>query len=210
VVEQGAEEGRSARKRRAILDAARTVFLRHGYAGTNMDQIAALAAVSKQTIYKHFTDKARLFAEIITADIGDAEAQTRAEVDALADSDDLAVDLQQFARRHLADVMQPHLVQLRRVVIGAAAAFPDLARTWAEQGPERGHAILAERFDALARRGLLRVDDPLLAAEHFNWLVLSIPLNRAMFSGDEAPFAPSELDHFADAGVRVFLAAYGA
>ena len=41
---------RSARKRRAIMEAATTVFLRSGYLGTSMDEIAALAEVSKQTV----------------------------------------------------------------------------------------------------------------------------------------------------------------
>jgi TetR/AcrR family transcriptional repressor of mexJK operon len=51
------DEGRSARKRRAILEAATTVFLDTGYQGSSVDQIAAQAAVSKQTVYKHFADK---------------------------------------------------------------------------------------------------------------------------------------------------------
>jgi TetR/AcrR family transcriptional repressor of mexJK operon len=42
----------------------------------------------------------------------------------------------------------------------------------------------------------------------FNWMVLSIPLNRAMFS--PAPdFDGTELERYADEAVRVFLAAYG-
>ena len=51
------DQRRSARKRRAILDAAATTFLSNGYLGTSMDEIAALAHVSKQTVYKHFADK---------------------------------------------------------------------------------------------------------------------------------------------------------
>ena len=52
------------------------------------------------------------------------------------------------------------------------------------------------------------MEDPLLAAAHFNWLIMSIPLNRAMFPGDDETPAPAELDRFADAGVRVLVAAY--
>jgi AcrR family transcriptional regulator len=205
----GVGGGRSARKGRAIMEAARTLFLRDGYAGTSMDDIAALARVSKQTVYKHFVDKQRLFTDLIAGDIAQAEARTQSLVEALPDSEDLERDLRAFARQHIADVMQPHLVQLRRILIGEAERFPDLARTWYASGPARAHATFARWFQALARRGLLRVDDPLLAAEHFNWLILSIPLNKAMFCGLDEPPSRRELERYADEGVRVFLAAYG-
>ena len=63
-------------------------------------------------------------------------------------------------------------------------------------------------FERLAARGLLTVDDPAVAASHFNWLVMADPLNRAMLLGDEAiPAAAALRRHIAE-GVRVFLAAY--
>ena len=37
---------------------------------------------------------------------------------------------------------------------------------------------------------------------------MSIPLNRAMLSGDDEPASADELDRFADAGVRAFIRAY--
>ena len=58
---------RSALKRRAILDAATEIFLKGGYLGTNMDEIAALSEVSKQTVYKHFASKEALFIEIVSS-----------------------------------------------------------------------------------------------------------------------------------------------
>lgn len=204
------EMGRSARKRRAIMEAARTVFLRKGYAGASMDEIAAIAMVSKQTVYKNFADKERLFTEIITSDISQAEDTSQSMVRALPESEDIEMDLRQFARRLVTVVMQPHLVQMRRIIIGEADRFPALARTWYAHGPERGYTTLAERFAELARRGRLRVDDPLLAAQHFNWLVLSVPMNKAMFHGSDSQFSTEELERYADEGVRVFLAAYGA
>jgi len=202
------QEGRSARKRQAILAAARTLFLRKGYAGTSMDEVAALAAVSKQTVYKNFSDKEQLFTDIIVGDISEAEAQSQAIIDALPGSEDVENDLRAIARELVTTVMQPHLVRMRRVIIGEADRFPDLARAWYERGPERGYETMADRFRALAQRGRLRVDDPLLAAQHFHWLVLSVPLNQAMFGGDKE-FPAGELERYADEGVRVFLAAYG-
>jgi TetR/AcrR family transcriptional repressor of mexJK operon len=203
------ESGRSARKRRAITEAARTLFLRKGYGGASMDEVAALAAVSKQTVYKHFADKQRLFTAVISGDIAATETLTHAIVGALGESEDVEKDLRQFARRHIADVTHPDLLRMRRIVIAEAERFPELARTWYANGPEQAHATLAEQFEALARRGLLRIDDPLLAAEQFNWLILSIPLNRAMFHGSDTAFTSAELERYADEAVRVFLAAYG-
>jgi AcrR family transcriptional regulator len=191
------------------MDAARTVFLRKGYGGASMDEVAALAAVSKQTVYKHFADKKQLFTTVVTGDIEAAETLTHDMVAALAASQDVGEDLRRFARHHVADVTQPHLIQLRRTIIAEADRFPELARTWYASGPERAHATLADQFRALARRGLLRIDDPVLAAQHFNYLILSIPLNKAMFLGSDTRFTRRELNRYADEAVRVFLAAYG-
>jgi TetR/AcrR family transcriptional regulator, mexJK operon transcriptional repressor len=202
------EEGRTARKRGAIVEAARALFLRRGYAGTSMDDVAAAAAVSKQTVYKNFTDKQRLFTEVITGDIARTEQQGATLPDGVGDAAGLDAALREFARRHLADVLHPDLVRMRRIVVGEAERFPELARTWYASAIEPAHAAFAAWFADLARRGLLTVDDPLLAAEHFHWLVLSIPMNRAMFLGLDEPFPAEDLQRWADEGVRVFLAAY--
>jgi TetR/AcrR family transcriptional repressor of mexJK operon len=185
------------------------VFLRNGFGGASMDQVAALAGVSKVTVYNHFADKKRLFTAILTGDISATEALTHAMVAALSDSNDLENDLRRFARRHIAEVTRPHLIRLRRIIIAEAERFPELAQTWYANGPERAHTTLAEQFHALTQRGLLQAADPLLAAQHFNWLILSIPLNTAMFHGGDTEFTATELDRYADEGVRVFLSAYG-
>lgn len=201
-------ERRSTRKRRAILDAAATVFLSNGYLGTSMDEIAALARVSKQTVYKHFADKERLFADIVTATVDEIADPNTDEVLKLKDTGELERDLRDFARRQLRAVMSPRLLQLRRLIIGEAARFPQLGRLFYERGPGRTIDALATMFEQLASRGALELDDPRLAAAHFNWLVMSIPLNQAMLLGENQPATPTELRRYADAGVRAFLAAY--
>src|SRR5947207_9408564 len=90
---------RSARKRQAILDAATTAFLSKGYLGTSMDEIAALARVSKQTVYKHFADKESLFTEIVTSTVNEISDPVYDEVVRLADSGDIEADLRDLARR---------------------------------------------------------------------------------------------------------------
>jgi TetR/AcrR family transcriptional regulator, mexJK operon transcriptional repressor len=203
------QEGRSARKNRAIVEAAATAFLRSGYLGTSMDQIAALAGVSKQTVYKHFDDKERLFSEIVLRTIEESIEPYFTAIGSLPDTGNIEKDLVELARRLLDSVMQPTLLQLRRLVIGEAARFPALGRNFYERGPGRAAADLATAFEDLAARGLLQFDDSTVAASHFNWLVLSIPLNEAMLCGNDQPYGAADLEGFADAGVGVFLKAYG-
>jgi TetR/AcrR family transcriptional regulator, mexJK operon transcriptional repressor len=174
-----------------------------------MDDVAALARVSKQTVYKHFADKETLFEAIVLAEIESSAAQTRDLLDDLPHRDDFADGLRAFARRHVDGVLEPAVVALRRTVIAEAVRFPRLARTWWDHGPRAGHRTLAEVFVRAADSGHLRpLDDPLLAAQQFNWLVL-VPLNAAMLLGAEAMHAEMDVHAIADDAVRVFLAAYG-
>ena len=186
------------------------MFLARGYLGTSMDEVAARAGVSKQTVYKHFAGKERLFAEIVSATVDEVSEAVYEEALRLDDSGDLDADLRDLARRQIGAVMQPRLLQLRRLVIGEAGRFPELGRIFYERGPGRTVAALGTAFERLAERGALRLDDPALAAHHFNWLVMSIPLNEAMLLGTDEPPSPADVDRYAAAGVRVFLAGYAA
>ncbi|MFG2430045.1 TetR/AcrR family transcriptional regulator [Streptomyces sp. NPDC048590] len=202
-------DSRSARKHQAILDAATSVFLDKGYAGTSMDDIAKLAAVSKQTVYKHFADKEKLFSEIILATTDRIDGTIDLVADVPATADDLDENLTRVARRLLATLTRPEVIRLRRLIIANADAFPALGAAWYEQGFERVLVTLAATFRSLTDRGVLRTDDPVLAAHHFAGLLLWIPVNQAMFHGD-ARHTEADLDLYATAGTRAFLAAYRA
>ncbi len=205
---------RTARKREAIMAAATARFLREGYQGTSMDQVAADAAVSKQTVYKQFADKERLFRAIVlgvTASASAIIAELTAVLPgaAVATRDELRAALTELARRYLDGVLQPPVLALRRLVIAEAERFPDLARAYFEQAPARAIGVLAEALRDYRARGLITASDPELAAAHFAYLTLAIPLDRAQFHPGERP-SPAERDRLAAEAVRVFLAAYAA
>jgi TetR/AcrR family transcriptional regulator, mexJK operon transcriptional repressor len=207
----GTEAGRTARKRHAILQAATEVFLRNGYLGASMDEVAARAAVSKQTVYKQFEDKEHLFAEIIlgtTVQVVDGFAQ------AFANALDQATDARQafgdLARRFLDTLMQPDLLRLRRLILAEADRFPDISGAWFERGFHRSLVLLGESMQRLADRGMLQdLPDPTLAAYQFAGLVMYKPMNQVMFAGLHAGPAASELECIADQAAEMFLAAYG-
>lgn len=207
------DEGRTARKRRAIIEAAAEVFLQHGYLGASMDQVAARAAVSKQTVYKQFADKEHLFAEIIlgtTAGLGDELARAYAQLDDAADAEEVRPALHQLARQLHASLAQPDVLRLRRLVIAEADRFPDVSGTWFERAFHPSLVLLGAALDRMAGRGLLReLPDPTLAGYQFAGLVMYKPMNRMMFAGTGAQEPAEQLEHIAASAVDVFLAAYG-
>lgn len=208
-VKEAGEASRSARKRKAIVDAAISVFLRSGYLGTSMDEVAALSNVSKQTVYKHFSSKEALFIEIVTSMTNAVSDSVHEPVREPGSAKELPDYLRSYALRQLTAVMTPRILQLRRLGIAEAPRFPDLGKALYECGPARAIGAIAALFGSLMRRGLLVEGDPQVVAANFNWLVMSDPLNRVMFLGDGAIPSRTELERHVGEAVRVFLAAYG-
>jgi AcrR family transcriptional regulator len=206
--DEATEWNRTARKRRAVLEAATELFLQHGYLGTNLDEVATAARVSKQTIYKQFESKEALFLEIVRTMTNagtDAVHKSRPE---LAVGDDVAEYLRDYAYRQLEIVLTPRLMQLRRMVIGEVGRFPELGRDLYAAGLKRALAAFAETLRGFSKRGLLSVENPEIAASQFNWLVMGAPVNEVMLLGDQAIPDKRQLRRHAEQAVEVFLAAY--
>lgn len=200
---------RVMRSRAAVLEAATKLFLRSGFVGTSMDEIAEAAGLSKRTLYNNFAHKEDLFREVVTASITIAERFADHAAAELEDPGDLDAALTGLARRLAREVTSPPVVRLRRLLIGEAHRFPDLAADYYEHAPGKVMATIATAFGRLAARGRLRVDDQIRAAEQFAFLVLGPALDRALFTGRDTPPDPEALASAADAGVRTFLTAYG-
>lgn len=200
--------GRSARKRQTILSVGRALFLSNGYQGTSVDQIAASAEVSKQTVYKHFGDKHELLLAIVTEALDSTIAPFLDRIAELADTGDPEVDLTTLAGDYLRAVLREPVVQLRRLVIGEANRVPELAALYYDQAPTRTLAAFSDCFARLHDRGLLHAPEPGLAAEHFAFLVVGRCIDQALFCGGPQVLADVDADAHVRAGVRVFLAGY--
>src|SRR5205085_8157547 len=135
--------------------------------------------------------------DVIVADVSDTTLS-------LGDSADLEADLIAFGVRFLRRVLAPQVIELRRLVIGEAARFPEFARLFYEQGPQRTIEHLADCLRRFAMRGDLDIDDPILAAGELSWLLVSAPQNLLLFSVVEG-FSDAELERFAASAVHIFL-----
>lgn len=150
-------------KRSAMLDAAKVLFLRHGFEGTSMDAIAQRAGVSKLTVYSHFKNKDGLFREVVLAKCRDHApfAMCRETCTGLRET------LRFFAFNILDLVFSDEAVQLYRVIMAEARHNAKLGRLFYEVGPEP----TVRHFESLLREwsdcSLLQVDDVHRAATEF-------------------------------------------
>jgi TetR/AcrR family transcriptional repressor of mexJK operon len=199
--------GRSEQKRRAILQEAETLFLDRGFAGASMEEVAIRAAVSKQTVYKQFESKAALFVAVVQAMTSQASDRVQTEMREPETESEVATELMGHGKRLLTIALAPRLLRLRRLVISETDRFPELGRALYEGGPGRAISGLAAALRRWAEGGLLTMDDPMVAATQFNWLVMGDPINHAMFYGS-VELSESNRERHLRQSVYVFLAAY--
>ncbi len=159
-------------KQEAILAAAQTVFLESGYAAASMDAVAALANVSKATIYAHFSSKRALFEEMIGARCSVAFAPLP-----LPECySDARQALYEMAEHFVSLLMAPEALALHRVIMGESPRLPEVGEAFYSVGPVRAIQRLTALLSDLARRGLLALDE----AE----MPLAIDLFTGMLKGD--------------------------
>ena len=63
-------------------------------------------------------------------------------------------------------------------------------RSGTVEGPNRLTAHSPDRSGSSSTAELLQASDPLLAAQHLNYLILSVPINEAMFTGRDRALQP--------------------
>jgi AcrR family transcriptional regulator len=204
---QDASRGRID-KRRAILDAAFTVFARHGYALACVQEIATEAGVAKPTVYNHLHDKETLFRHAMEAAANRTMAENLAVVDQLTDhGTEVRATLDEVGHQLLRRYCDGRSWALRRLLNAEVNRFPDLIDTVHGTGADRITQALADRLARLTLAGRLTATDPVEAAEQFLAL-LTGPMDARARLGTR-PVPDHELRTVAQAAVRTFLRAYG-
>ncbi|MBV1838467.1 TetR/AcrR family transcriptional regulator [Acetobacter estunensis] len=107
-----------------ILKTAGRLFGEQGYAATSIEQIAAVAQVGKQTIYRRHASKEDLFKTVIS-ELGHTFLKAVAS-DESHSSDKPLPTLHRTLRRLLDLVLDPETIALSRTFVGEGWRFPDL------------------------------------------------------------------------------------
>lgn len=139
----------------AILDAARDLLLREGYARLSMEKVAAQAGVGKPTVYRRWPSKATL--------VGDVTR--RASLAVSPDGQipeprpgEIVPILVAWFRSHARSVTDPENAALILALTAAAAESPHDAESLYRANTREQHGAIAELLRAGVAGGELRAD----------------------------------------------------
>lgn len=191
-------------KRKAILEAAKNLFLRNGYDGSSMDAIAAEAGVSKLTVYSHFTDKETLFSAAVKAKCEEQLPELLFELPPDASIESVLLNI---GRSFHQLINSRESLDLHRVMVAMANQDAKLSRMFYEAGPQQ---ILKEMTGLLAQAnqaGKLRIENAQNAAEHFFCLIKGGHNFRLLIGCGTAPEGEDAEQHVREV-VELFTRAY--
>jgi AcrR family transcriptional regulator len=183
------------------------VFLKKGYQGASLDEIAEVAPASKPTIYAHFPGKEALFEAVVARVLEGLTNFEGFEPKGRTVQDKLASLGSEVVERFIEETLG-----ITRATIAEAERFPALSRHVHEAGRDQAAAavshVLTDATLTLSRgsKGPFGPKRSLTTAQIFMDLILLPMLMRALM-GEGAKDLRSELPTFVRERVSFFLAA---
>jgi AcrR family transcriptional regulator len=172
--------------RHLLIEAAAAAFEAKGYAGTCMADVAERAGVSTKTIYRLFPNKAELLTRVVSERIGQfmLEIDTDA-LDALPVAD--ALERMLFAYGTL--TLSERGIAMHHLVIRECGEFPEVATAFYESAIRRASEGMAAWLRRQCERGLIKVDEPQVAAGMLRGMMSMDPQRAVMLGQRDAPDA---------------------
>lgn len=161
---------RSESAHAAILQAARELIVEIGYPKLSMERVAIRAGVGRQTVYRRWTSKAAMVADVVLDRFDPVDPAIPAY------TDDIERDLRNWLHQQVRFLGSPENVALARALLVAAADDLEDADALYGQinGPHREE--LMERLRAAVEKGQLRASADLDAVADVITGAISFPL----------------------------------
>ncbi|MFK7835930.1 MAG: TetR/AcrR family transcriptional regulator [Sulfitobacter sp.] len=193
----------TGQKREQIYQAAVVEFQEKGFTEASMDRISARAGASKRTVYKYFESKEKLFQELLRRHWGRFVASLEVTYQSDRDIRDQLTALGRAEGRLLTD---PDVMATTRLVMSEVLRSPGLV------GENQQKTDFQGAFETMLREadcnGVLRIEDPKVAAEEFIALIKGKAFWPVVFG---APVVSvKEMEQIVESSVSMIMSRYGA
>lgn len=190
------------RKQLQVTEAARRLFMVHGFGATSMDAIAREAGVSKATLYSYFASKEALFAQLVSEECLAIQSDLHwPTLDA-----GLVEGLRRFAYQYVALFSRKREKYMCRIMANESTRFPDLCWHFYEIGPLATTRRLAQFLLDAREAGRIAFPDAMICASQFLSLIRGdLPLLAMLRLED---FANDGIEREIEAGIATFMRAY--
>lgn len=198
-------DSRRQKRRKAILESARLVFLEQGYEAASMSEIVERAGGSLTTLYSLFGDKRGLFFAMLEDRLLHITSEMTVQ---LSEHTPIKTGLTRIGRHFVTTTVETESVEMYRLIIGLAPQFPDIAKSFLEQGPEQVRKRLADYLFDRQNAGEIEMNDYLGSAALFLEMVRSGLSLRVLLDISYRP-TEEEISVLVDKAVTLFLKVYG-
>ena len=196
---------RKGRKFDQVVAGAREVFLRDGFEGASVDDIARAAGVSKATLYSYFPDKRLLFMEVASAQCRQQAEESINRIDTSRPPQEvLALVADQF----LGFIFSEFGQRIFRICVAESDRFPQIGQEFYHSGPMTMRTAVVHYFHQAADRNELKIADFDLAADQFAELCKADLWPKLLF-GIIQTVSEADKARVIDGAVTTFMARYG-
>jgi AcrR family transcriptional regulator len=201
------DETRGDKKRAQIRVAARALFLQHGFQATTTDALAAMASISKETLYRYYPTKEDLFLDVLRSLTVERAVWTRLMERACEPSDtpQLRALLRATAQSLLETMLQAEYLAMLRLIVAESPRLPELGDMFRQTVSEQGALYFATLLRSGQRKGIVRQDiDPSTVMRMFLGTVLTMVLPNGLICSSQPPAMPPRraiaifVDHLMD------------
>ena len=171
---------------RLIIEAAAVEFQANGYAGAGMEAVARRAGVSTKTLYRLVPTKADLLKSVVS----DRSGRFMLAIDEqFVGALDLASALERVLVAYGSLALDDEVIAVNRLVLAECDRFPEIALAFYEGAIRPTTEAMADWLERQRRRGLIALDDPLLAAGMLRGMMVMEPQRATMLGRRGAPDA---------------------
>ena len=178
------------RRKRAIIDAARSLFVEQGFERTTLGEIVERAGGSLATVYKVFGNKDGLLEAVVFEKAASGELIIQHAFAQGGSPSEVLHRVAQGLRTHFLD---PEVVALVRIVISRSVQDVDFARNFFERTAKRDHASLKTLFAYWQDLGIPMTGTPDMLSDMFLDLFFSDVHTDAISHGAGLDPSPERL-----------------